>query len=255
MSVDANWLRDATYPVTIDPTFGNTAYGVATMGCDASMLCGLACAAPGSTGTGDSITVRCATYTATTHFKGVLIDHTGSDALVTNGVGGAYTIPDETEGWYTSTFGTAPTITSGNVYYPSTIFDQGNVYINADYTGTTYPTDWYGRQDSTNSYTTPAAPGTWTEEEHRVSIYCTYTAGGGATIDQEGFRFRNDDGSESAATWKDSQDTNITLAAGSTLRIRYLLNATGDLASKTFQLEYRHKKSGSSFGAYKKISS
>jgi len=73
------------------------------------------------------------------------------------------------------------------------------------------------------------------------------------TIEQEGFRFRNDDGSESAATWKANQDTNITLAAATVVRIRMLLNATGDPASIGAQLEYRYKPSGGAFGSWTKV--
>jgi hypothetical protein len=74
-----------------------------------------------------------------------------------------------------------------------------------------------------------------------------------ATIEQEGFRFRNDDGSESAATWKANQDTNITLAANTAFRLRELLNATGDPASISAQLEVRYKPSGGAFGSYVKV--
>jgi hypothetical protein len=72
-------------------------------------------------------------------------------------------------------------------------------------------------------------------------------------IEQEGFRFRNDDGSESAATWGAAQDTNITLASNTATRIRILLNATGDPASIGAQLEYRYKPSGGAFGAWTKV--
>jgi hypothetical protein len=74
-----------------------------------------------------------------------------------------------------------------------------------------------------------------------------------APTEQEGFRFRNDDGSESAATWKASQDTNINLAADTAARIRMLLNATGDPASIGAQLEYRYKPSGGAFGSWTKV--
>jgi hypothetical protein len=74
-----------------------------------------------------------------------------------------------------------------------------------------------------------------------------------STIEQEGFRFRNDDGSESAATWKANQDTNITLAADTSTRIRMLLNATGDPASIGAQLEARYKPSGGAFGPWTKV--
>jgi hypothetical protein len=74
----------------------------------------------------------------------------------------------------------------------------------------------------------------------------------GVSIEQEGYRFRNDDGSESGATWDGSQDTNKTGAAG-TSRLRFILNATGDPAAITPQFEYRRKPSGGSWGSWNKI--
>lgn len=68
---------------------------------------------------------------------------------------------------------------------------------------------------------------------------------------QEGFRWRNDDGSESAATWAAAQDTNITEDKNITKRLRVLVNATGDPASTSFQLEV--KKSTDPDSAYKKV--
>lgn len=61
----------------------------------------------------------------------------------------------------------------------------------------------------------------------------------GASVDQAAFRFRNDDGSESAATWAAAQGSNVTMAAGSAARVRFLLQAAGDPTGKAFQLEYR----------------
>ena len=74
-----------------------------------------------------------------------------------------------------------------------------------------------------------------------------------ASIEQEGFRFRNDDGTEATATWKANQDVNITLAANTAVRLRMLLNATGDPASIGAQLEYRYKPSGGAFGSWGKV--
>ncbi len=71
-----------------------------------------------------------------------------------------------------------------------------------------------------------------------------YTAGGGpATLEQEGFRFRNDDGSESTATWREVQDTNDNVARVTTIRLRMLINATNDPNSQGYQIEAR--KAGS----------
>jgi hypothetical protein len=83
-----------------------------------------------------------------------------------------------------------------------------------------------------------------------AELTIVYTA---AAIEQEGFRFRNDDGTEATATWKANQDTNINLAADTAVRIRMLLNATGDPASIGAQLEYRYKPSGGAFGSWTKV--
>lgn len=48
------------------------------------------------------------------------------------------------------------------------------------------------------------------------------------TIEQEGFRFRNDDGNETTATWDGSQDTDITQPQNTTRRIRFILNTSGN---------------------------
>jgi len=86
-----------------------------------------------------------------------------------------------------------------------------------------------------------------------ATLTIVYTAEGSATIEQEGFRFRNDDGSESAATWKANQDTNITLAADTAFRLRFLLKATGNPDSIDAQAEARIKPSGGAFGSWEKI--
>ena len=59
------------------------------------------------------------------------------------------------------------------------------------------------------------------------------------SVEQESFRFRNDDGSESAATWKAAQDVNASVGIDEVFRLRFLLNATGDPAAQSYQLEYR----------------
>jgi hypothetical protein len=64
-----------------------------------------------------------------------------------------------------------------------------------------------------------------------------FAAAGGLV--QEGFRFRNDDGSESGATWKASQDLNILLALDQPFRLRALIDTTGDQGSKRYRLEYK----------------
>ena len=71
------------------------------------------------------------------------------------------------------------------------------------------------------------------------------------SLTQEGFRFRNDDGSQTAATWVALQDTGVEFPAGQKLRLRALIDAAGSPASSQFQLEV--KKSTDPDTAYKKI--
>lgn len=59
------------------------------------------------------------------------------------------------------------------------------------------------------------------------------------TLEQEGFRFRDDTGSESAAAWLAAQDTNISRPRDLNTRLRMLVNATGDPASQALTLQYR----------------
>ena len=60
-----------------------------------------------------------------------------------------------------------------------------------------------------------------------------------ATLVQEGFRWRNDDGSETTATWKAAQDTNTSLLVDTPVRLRVLLDTDGDPASAAYTLYYK----------------
>jgi hypothetical protein len=57
-------------------------------------------------------------------------------------------------------------------------------------------------------------------------------------LDQLAYRWRDDDGSESAATWLAAQNTNLTRTYGLNTRLRLQVNATNDPASAQFQLLY-----------------
>lgn len=64
------------------------------------------------------------------------------------------------------------------------------------------------------------------DDDHTVSL--TFVIEGtGTAYDQEGFRFRNDDGSESTATWSQNQDVDDTVGAGETRRLRILTDPSG----------------------------
>jgi len=59
------------------------------------------------------------------------------------------------------------------------------------------------------------------------------------TLEQAHFRWRNDDGSETTATWAAAEDANVTIAALTPKRLRVEITATGDPASAAYKLQYR----------------
>lgn len=65
----------------------------------------------------------------------------------------------------------------------------------------------------------------------------TFTTTNG--LDQKRFRWRNDDGSETTATWAAAEDADISVAALTPKRLRMQVAATGDPAAKAFKLQYR----------------
>lgn len=66
---------------------------------------------------------------------------------------------------------------------------------------------------------------------------------GSATATQTGFRWRNDDGNETTATWRAAQNSNTSIDKNTPIRIRFLIDTTGDLSPAQFKLQYR--KTGS----------
>ncbi len=70
-------------------------------------------------------------------------------------------------------------------------------------------------------------------------------------IEQEGFHFRDDDGNETGASFRGAQDSNITEAKSTNMRLRMLLDATGNPDSNQYQLEW--KKSGDADSEYRAV--
>ena len=63
-------------------------------------------------------------------------------------------------------------------------------------------------------------------------------------LEQEGFRWRDDDGSESGASWAQNQDVDHTIAKNTNVRLRILLDATGDPDTDQFELQYKRSDEG-----------
>lgn len=66
------------------------------------------------------------------------------------------------------------------------------------------------------------------------------------TRTQEGYRWRNDDGSESAATWKETQDTAGSAGTGDLLRLRGLTDHSGAV-TEPVTVEYKKSTDGDTF--------
>jgi hypothetical protein len=58
------------------------------------------------------------------------------------------------------------------------------------------------------------------------------------TLDQNVYRYFNDDGSESGSTAMAAQNVDVTVLPGGIFRIRFGVQATGDPTAKQFRLEY-----------------
>jgi hypothetical protein len=71
--------------------------------------------------------------------------------------------------------------------------------------------------------------------------------GGTATLEQYLYRFRNDNGSETSATWQAAENTNITPDKSATFRLRIGLNSTNDYNSTQYQLEWYSAQHGSTW--------
>ena len=67
-------------------------------------------------------------------------------------------------------------------------------------------------------------------------------------LEQEGFRFRDDNDDENSAAWLASQDTDITRPIETNTRLRVLIDTTNDAPSYQYQLEYRVNA-----GSWKKV--
>ncbi len=63
------------------------------------------------------------------------------------------------------------------------------------------------------------------------------------TFIQEGHRWRNDNGDEDAATWLADQDADGALTINTPIRLRAIIDTTGDTASSQYRLEVRPKNS------------
>jgi hypothetical protein len=65
-----------------------------------------------------------------------------------------------------------------------------------------------------------------------------------ATFDQDSFRLRNDNGSETTATWLAATNTNAPMLVDTTYRARFLVQQTGELAATDVDFEWQYNLAG-----------
>lgn len=94
--------------------------------------------------------------------------------------------------------------------------------------------------EESTALSSSAMNGTFTvASENWVARVASFAPVAVATLDQYGFRGRNDDGSESTATWKAAQNTGFTITPDQDFRLRLGINASGDPASASYKAQYR----------------
>lgn len=168
ITVDNNWLDNARYPVSVDPTFGSTDVGAVHDWSTGSYTTGAKYTSPvDANGTVTKMSWYTERYLADDVYKGTLYDTSGN--LITNGVGGATLCP-ASAGWTDSTFSTPPSITASTEYLLTVTtasgdemeywYDNDTSYGIFDETGINYASP--GSIDATDQ-------GNWID-----SMYATY---------------------------------------------------------------------------------
>lgn len=177
----------------------------------------------GAPGTATKLAVRTEASTTPTVKIG-LYDSTPTllvQSTLTNGTGAA---------WREAVISNTA-VTAGTYYVLVSSSDTNSLYY--------YNTGFNGSA-ATVAYASamPASP-TLTVETNLLYGVKIWVQDLAATLEQEGYRWRNDDGNETTATWKAAQDTTITGATATNTRLRLIVNAANDPASQVFKVQYR----------------
>jgi hypothetical protein len=159
----------------VDPTYGDTTYGVSNGTRAANAIVGNEMGNAPANGTVTSLSLSLdGNGVGSVNIKGVLYDYVvDASTIVTNGVTPAGTLDATAGGVYkTITYSSSPSIVSGSPYAIGGISDSTIRYF-YDNTATQ---GWF---DDTNSYATPQDTAIQTNTTRDTSYYLTYTTGGG----------------------------------------------------------------------------
>lgn len=177
VTVPQDFLSNASYPVVADPTFGYTTTGASQILVGTSIAVGSAQNKTASVNaTVNSISFYGGYFSSTINVKGFTVLDS-SQVILTNGVtpGTSVNVIYTSAQWWTASYITNPSVSSGIDYAPYFIPD-GNSVVNYD--------SGSGVQsyvDDTNSYATPINPTDKVNQTDKYSIYATYTAGSATT--------------------------------------------------------------------------
>lgn len=176
VTIDQGFLDKAVYPVSVDPTFGYETIG-GTQSFSTSKDLYLTQFQTGVAGTGVSISKYCRLYT--TYGKPFKLciyeddsDEPGDYLATTGEIAEAPTSWD----WVTENLTTSPSLAASTDYWLGTFADNGMHEYRYDAGAAT-------RYKATGAYPTypdPAGTG-FTAVDRKISVYCTYTEGGGPT--------------------------------------------------------------------------
>lgn len=232
LTVPQDFLDTAVYPVKVDPTFGNTVAGgtIQCVGSDELETVKFTSPAGGGnitslsysagTGCGSSFTAGNAIYSDSASAPTNLLAQDSGNVTVnatqqywTTNV--AYTFTGSTPYWLTVFIQSPGGV--GDYYYDAS--GASMFFLSATFES--YPNPWVGG----------------TALNRNVSIYATYSPL--ASVSQTAYRFRNDNGNETTATWFAAENTDVTYPKSTNLRARLQASTTGDLPADLFLLEFK----------------
>lgn len=175
LSVPQGFLDSATYPVTVDPTFGYTTAGASSAQVSVNQVVCISKASlisVGSNGTVSDVQMNGNFFAAGAVEKGIVTD--SGFAILANGVGPEVTLT-ATHQWWVSTYVSQPSVASGSSYHPCVIVGGNSTTIFRD-SGVSGDS----QVQTGNTYSSPTNPTGLANSSFIYSIYADYTAGAAA---------------------------------------------------------------------------
>ena len=245
--LDTNWSMDDS-ATTNNPTWSKVATGGINTAVGASYGCQMVAYISSPLGSTESFTV-----TADAHAGGASNFYYGLNVIELTGASDTIVQSDSDEAAVSSNTGTFGVAPDG--------FQIGGMYAlsNNSVAWDTAPDEWAALPNAAStvdgstsvnvifSYANTATGVTWgwadATEQLSNFLVLELNEASAATLTQDGFRWGEDDGSESAHTWAAAEDTNLTGPLGSKL-LRAQVNASGDPVSTAYTLRYQKNGAG-----------